>query len=468
MQAGCLFNPGNDKEVCGANHAVTISGFVPQPSATITIEASTSPTGPFASIGSATSGSAPLTISGETYYSFQDSVTIDEWSSSPTELTVYVRARMGGFDLLTFEEQNGSGQTGLECVLAGISAGDTPSVAAAACDRNDPVLAINAPLESTCPCAPYSVVGDLEIGDARSAAEAQCVTDVSGDLRVLDGAPDLVSLTQLTSVGGNAELSYQLPYSAGPMTAYRNRAVDLGALTTIGGNVDIVTRRGSGQSKTLDTMTAAVTSIGGDVTISTYDNNVTAFAGVTSVSGSITLQGYTGASGNLDIFGSGTFPNLTSVGNDLTVQGFFACNSVFNSVESVAGDLTVRSVRLAPLQSFSSLETVSGNLRFETMKQFGPTWPVFTSVGQDLQLINNTPLVSLSSVPVGAIDVNGIAATDNVNLTTLDGSLQAGTGDITIDNSPALSQCDVDTWLAAQTAGGWSGSDSITGVLACP
>ena len=461
----CLFNPGDEKAVCGADADIAYSGYVTSASDAIALQASPTVSDPFVTIGTTVSSASAITFTGETYYAFSGTGTADAWRSSPSGLSLRLRAQGSGYSLLTFEQENASGQTGLACVLAGVGDGKTASQAALDCDRNDAVIEIEAPLLSTCSCTPYAEPGDLVIESARSAALARCVTSVGGDLRVMPGAPDLVSLAQLTSIAGDAELHYELQDALNGQ--WRNREIDLSALTSIGGNVDLRSRRGSGQPKTLDTQTGAVTFIGGDVVISTYDNNVQAFGAVASMTGGVTLQGFNGAAGNLDIFGGATFSSLTTVGR-LTVQGFFACNSVFNTVTSVTGDVEVRAVRLAPVQSFTNLATVGGDLTFREMKQFGPTWPALTSVGQELQLIDNGTLTALSAVPIGAVSVDGVRIEGQPGLTTLDGTFQAGAGDINIASNPALSQCVVDTWLSDQTTGGWTGTAFVAGTIACP
>lgn len=468
LSSACLLTPAHEQEVCGADESLVFSGYALGAGGTVTIEAATSPSGPFTSIGTTATSNSPTNVwTGETFYAFSTQSPVEAWDTDPSGLSLYLRARAGSVRLLTFEESNSSGDSGLECILSEVGSGSTFVQGALACDRNDSVVRIDAPLVSSCGCVPFAEPGDLIIDSARSAAQAQCVTSVGGDLRVLETAPDLVQLDQLTSIGGAAELHYELPPEVGGGFQPRNRSIDLSALTSIGGDVDMTTRRGSSQPKTLDTMTAAVTFIGGDVTISTYDNNVQAFAGINSIGGSVTLQGETGAAGNLDIFGGVTFPNLTDVGGDLTVQGFFACNSVFTTVVNVAGDVVARAVRLAPIQSFTSLEAVGGDLRFHEMKQFGAPWPSLVSVGGELHAWDNSILSSLSDLPVGSVDAHGIRLEDNLNLVILDGTAQAGSGDITISGSPSLSQCDVDTWLSSQSAGGWTGMSSVNGTVAC-
>ena len=465
--SGCLFVPGHEREVCGADKDVVFSGYLPS-SGSVTVQVATSESGPFVDIGTIATGNS-VNWGGETFYRFSDALPVDEWLSSTTGLSFYARVQTGGgFNLLTFEHQNGAGQSGLGCVLfENVNNGLTLTEAALTCDRNEPVVRVDAPLLSTCSCTPFAEPGDLIISDARDAALARCVTSVGGDLRVMDSAPDLVSLDQLVSVGGEAELHYELPVVGGS-SSHRNRSIDLSALTTIGGDVRITTHRGFNEPKTIDTMTGAVTSVGGDITISTYDNNVTAFGSLTTVAGSVTLEGETGAAGNLDVFGSGTLPSLTTIGTNLKVQGFFACNNVFNSVTSVGGDVLIRAVRLSPVPSLQSLTSVGGELRFHEMKQFGPDWPALTSVGGELYFLDNSVLSALTDAPLGSVSVDSLRIEGQVNLTTLDGSLQVGAGDIHISGNTALSQCEVDTFLTTQGAGGWSGTSFVSDTLVCP
>ncbi len=457
----CLFTPGNEAEVCGADANIGLAGYLPNASQTVTFLASTSPTGPFTVVGSAVSSSSVYRITGQDYYGFNTSLDVTDWIELSGQLSVYIKATTGSFNLLTFEAQNSAGQTGIVCVADRITnLGETASQAALACDRGDPVIRIDAPIVSTCSCTPTIVTGDLVVSGPRSAADARCATSVSGSLRVLDSAPSEVDLSALVSVDGDLEIHYEPPSGGG------NRDVDLIGLIAIGGDVAMSAYRGLG-SKTVDTHTDNVTSVGGNLYFRLYDNNLDAFPAVTSVTGDILIEGWSGATGNLDVSGGQLLPALDIVTGNLTLQGFFSTNSMFDSVTEVTGDVTINAVRFYPTQSFTLLETVGGDLTFQDLKGLGPNWATIQTVGGELRSIGNS-MSSLSLLPVNDADVGGIWLEDNVNLATLDGDVQADTGGITISGSPSLSQCDVDTWLADQTTGGWTGTDSVSGTIACP
>jgi len=138
----------------------------------------------------------------------------------------------------------------------------------------------------------------------------------------------------------------------------------------------------------------------------------------------------------------------------------------------VTGNVTVKNLRF--YSDFLGLQSVSGNLRFETLKFMGVTWPALTNVGGELALIGGPSTVtSLQQLPVGAISAGAFRLENVASITSLAGSSfhVVGAGTITISGIPALSQCEVDDFLDAQQAAGWTRTSTnvvVSGTIPCP
>jgi hypothetical protein len=140
----------------------------------------------------------------------------------------------------------------------------------------------------------------------------------------------------------------------------------------------------------------------------------------------------------------------------------------------VIGNVTLKGgVALNVGQSFSMLQTVSGNLRFEEVGAFGVfVWPALTSVGGELAAVHTLGSGSLNALPIGVVSVGALRLQDNTLLTTLTGTgiHVVGTGTITITGNTSLPRCRVNGFLAAQEAAGWTRTSTnvvVSGTIPC-
>jgi len=466
----CMFGPENGDEVCGANASVTFSGYLPAASTNVYLQYATSADGPWTGFASATSQPTGINYSGATYYFFSTSAQVPKWSSEGSTLRTYVRAQYGitGYTIyLSSFDAPGPGQaSGLNCIFTQTNAGDTMSEAINACRSSEsPVVSITAPAQSVCGCTNTVVMGHLVIDSAISAADHVCVQQVTGDLTITEDAPEVVPLNSLTQIGGNVDFNYSCPKPQFGQTPYERRTIDAPVLTSIGGSALLTARRDLGPKQVPQGL-HAVTSVGGDITLTLRDANPQVFNGLTSHTGNVTIQGF--VNGTLDIYAGGSFQNLTSVTGDLLVRRFHNANSFLQAVQTVNGSVTVGDVRLYPSPSFDSVHTITDNLVFDATKSLGGPWPTSATVGGELRFVNQT-YTQLSSMPATLTTVAGLRLENNPNLADLSAvAFQLGAGDVFISGNPSLPQCEVDAFLAAQTAGGWTGTAFVADTNADP
>jgi hypothetical protein len=481
--SGCasLHSPRNGQQVCGANATVTFSGYVPFSNKSVQIQQAPSPTGPWTTVGSITSSSTvSYTIDDVDYYYFTKGYQLSKWTSvaeGGAQLHTFVRARLyvdqfvptpTWRTLSTFDMTPPSGSTTLECLNIRVQAGDTGIQATEYCASDEsPVVEVLAPPQTTCGgCTSTVVNGNVTINSPLSAAQYVCTQTINGSLIVTEAAPEVVPLPALETVTGNITADYSFPFVYQAANTYRRRFIDMPVLSSIGGDVSLDAKRWQG-TKAVPNGLDAVTSVGGDITITLWDANPNVFAGLTSHTGNLTIQGF--VSGQLDVYLGNSFENLTEVTGDVLVRRFFATNGALMALESVDGDLTVGELRFYPSQSFTSLESVSGDFEFNAMKQLGGPWTNAVTIGGELRYIGHTSIANFSAMPLAGAQVNALRIENNAVLNSLTGTtFQVGGGDIVISGNPALSQCQVDAFLAAQQAGGWTGSAVVSGTVGCP
>lgn len=471
---GCLLTPNQGDVLCGADKSVTFSGYSNAPNQTVYLQASASRTGPFTTLTTAVTSATALNYHGTNIYSFSKATPITQWNSIDSTLYTYVRAVIyptGSFQspsyLTTFDTQPPAGTNAASCINTRMNAGDNLNQAISYCGSDDsPVAEITAPAVSTCPCTAAAVNGNVTITNANQAAAYRCTTSISGNLTITDAAPEHVALQNLTSIGGIAELHYEHVSPTNP-ALFTTRVIDLPVLTTIGGNVALTGRTIESVSGTPNGL-HAVTSVGGNINIRVYGTNPNVFSALTSFNGDLLIEGWTGAAGNLDLGGGSMLANLVNVGGNVHVRGFFSTNNVLNKLQTVGGNLAVERVRFYPSVSFNKLVTVTGNLSFIFMKELGPPWPMVQTVGGELGFFNHPTFTNLSAMPVQNANVHALRIEGNTMLNQLGTTNHVGSGDIHIHGNPALSQCTVNTFLAAQTAGGWTGASYVSETLACP
>lgn len=481
---GCanLQSPKNGQQVCGANANVQFSGYIPYAGKSVQIQVATAATGPWTNVGTVTSSTTNYyTVDDVKYYSFSKSFQLSKWTSvaeGGAQLHNFVRARIyvdGDFvpnpywvSLTTFDVTPPNGVTPLECMSARIQAGDTGPQANDFCASDEsPVVELIAPPLTTCGgCTNTVVNGNVTINSPLTAAQYVCTQTVNGSITVTDAAPEVVQLPALQSITGNVTFDYSFPITYNGSLSYRRRFIELPVLATIGGNATLDAKRWQG-TKLVPNGLDAVTSVGGDITITLYDANPNVFGALTSHAGNLTIQGY--PNGQLDVNVATSFEALTEVTGDVLVRRFFSTNGVLNQLEVVDGKLTVGELRFYPEQSFQALESVTGDFEWNAMKQLGGAWGNVVTVGGDLVFTSHNSVTGLSVIPLANAPVHGLRIENNAALNNLTGTtFHVGAGDIVISGNPALSQCQVNTFLAAQQAGGWTGNAVVSGTLPCP
>ncbi len=480
---GCysLQSPTNGQVVCGADANVRFTGYVPGTGRSVQIQHAIAASGPWATLGSATSGGQGQTFDDVTYYRFDKSFQLSRWSpvaEGGNQQRTFVRARTwvegAGAQpahwqyLDSFDVNLPQGSTPIGCMSERMQAGATSLQAHDYCESDEsPVVEVLAPATTTCNlCTEVVVNGNVTIDSALSAARYSCTETINGNLTVTSAAPEQLGLPELESVSGHVNMDYAFPFTQYAQTQYRRRLINLPALATIGGDVTLYAKRTDSSNKLSPNGMDAVTEIGGDITITCFDTNPNVFDSLTSHTGNITIQGDLNG-GALDVSASGAFQNLTEVTGNVHVHRFFATTGMFMALEQINGNLTVGDLRFYPSQSFTSLENVSGNFHFVAMKQIGNTWVNSVDVGGELGYIGHTTGTTLT-IPLPNAQVGALRIEGNTALTTLTGnSFQVGAGSIVITGNPVLSQCQVNSFLAAQQAGGWSGTSSVSGTLPC-
>jgi hypothetical protein len=463
--AGCMNDPENGDAVCASSAPTTLAGYTLAANQTVVIESASAPAGPFTPFATAKS-SWQGTLTGG--YRWATGAVIPGWSGGRTGQTVHVRARLetgGRIPILLYTYDNaveGGGQSGFACILEALANGENALFAAFDCrSPESPVVTLSAPGASTCEC-PTSFTGSAVVNDAESAARFACLESLDGDLLVARSYLTAVSIPSLHTVTGDVTLDYTPDPAYQPQTA-PSRTIALPALATIGG--DLLLRAtapalGAGYPLGL----AAVTSIGGGVRLD-FDGvvnfNVQGLAGVTSVPGDVVVEG------GGDLFPSGFLPNLVAVGGDLEVETNHSLGAMFGSLETVAGDYTVRSddgdvIILGAFQG--PLAGVGGTLRLEGCStNVSGLWPALASVGGSLELIENAP-PALSDLGSASLVVGGLVV-DATAIQQMDAAhvSVSGAGPIAITDNPQLDTCDAETFVATQQAGGWSGTATIAG-----
>lgn len=454
----CLFSPANEQQLCGANQPVVFSGYVARPGQTIRLQARTSASSVWTNLGATMSSTAPTNFFlGGTAYGFSATRSVALNESNGTALHILVRALQGSAPLTTFDVVTPTGQSGPGCLSTRLLQGDSFPVALTHCRSDEsPIAEVTAPFASTCGCTHTTVKGNLIIDSAAKAADYVCLQTVDGALTITAQAAEVVSFPELTSVGGNIDFNYIYNFASG---SYRARTIDVPLLATIGGDAKLQARcHPQACSAMVPAGLDAVQSVGGNIRMLLGNAQPQVFNQLSTHTGSLSVEGYPGGIiGNLDVDGQSSFQALTHVSGDVNVGGFYAMIRMLDALETLDGNLTVSSVRLSPLRSFSSLQTVAGDVEFHAIKQFGPTWPSLLSVDGELRVKNDSTLGSLSELPIGNVSVGALRLENNPSLNTLDALFQVELGDVNISGNPSLTACDVKNFLVDQLAGGWSG-----------
>ncbi len=469
--SGCLLGPNQGQVLCGANASVSFWGYSNAPNQTVYLQSATSRDGRFTTFSQVVTAANPTQYAGAQIYHFSKNVTIPQWNSTDAQLRTYVRAVIyptGSFQspsyLTTYDINPPVGGTAAGCINNRVSAGSTLNQAIAYCASDDsPVAELTAPALSTCPCTNTTYTGNLVIDDALDAAQYVCLQTLTGNLTVAETAPENVPFPQLTSVSGNVSLNHGRPYQQNGNTLYNTRLIDLPVLAHIGGNLSAQARTNEGVAG-VPAGLHAVNQVGGDILIQLRGTHPNYLSALTHLDGNLTIESY---GSELDLNGGSTLASLNTVGGDVTVRNFYNTNGVLNGLDSINGSLTLQNFRLQG-NCFSQLVSVGGNFHLNSMKDVGIFAPDLETVGGELGYLGHNLVTTLSEVP-WALTAQALRIENNAALTALTGiQAQITSGPITIGGSPQLSQCLVNTFLADQTSGGWTGVANISGTLPCP
>lgn len=465
LSSACLTTPANVSERCGTEDEVLFSGYTVNPGDTVSIQYSTSPTGPWTEITTATTSSNGVLFGGIDIYRFSVRAEVPGWASTGGGYETYVRAHLAssGFTLITFDSAATSGTvSGIQCTLdAVINGGDDLVTAVTNCASPDsPVVAMTAPSSSTCPCPSGIVhVGDVTINAATDLDTYRCVETIDGNLEVPANATFDVQLDQLAEVTGDVTLDYDW-IGAGPDYV---RTIDLPSLATVGGNLDVHWDDIVTPNPLLDFGLGAVTSVGGDITIDVHSVNYTmlGLGALVSYAGNFSIIGSSG-----DVAGSSFASSLTTIGGDLLFEPGYGVFWMFQALETVGGNVTLNGGFWGPSNSgFGSLQSVGGDLTlfdsqhppigdlFDSLDTVGGTFTLEATEVQEIVHLTPQPLA------VGALVVQ-----DNDDFIDFGSNLTVDpAGAITIVDNVTLDTCDAETFVDDQTAAGWGGVATISG-----
>ena len=269
----------------------------------------------------------------------------------------------------------------------------------------------------------------------------------------------------MVSVTGDVDLAYTRP---GLQFNESTRPVHMPALTTIGGHLNISSPAAiPNQVIFMDVGLDALSSIGGDLTISVQTSNV-------SLSG---MGALATVPGNLSIVtGQGdttmwSFMNgLLTVNGDVTMDIGFTATGVLASVTFIGGHLNHLDGNILATGSasdgYASLVSVGGDLTYTNAQVIGgPGHFLFASLMSVGGTLTYDDISSKDSVLFGApgLQVNGLTVSNSPALTSMgaDNITVINNGPITITGNSNLCSTTVDAWLLGQV--GWAGVPTISG-----
>ncbi len=465
LAAACMTGPTNVSERCGTDEQVHFAGYTLAASQAVSIQASTTATGPWVEIATATTSTSSIDLAGISLYAWSADAMVPSWTPIVGGQEAFVRSRLasGGFTLVTFDNAATSGTVGgVQCVITEVIAGVPVATAVSSCQSPDsPVVRLTAPTVSDCPCPPGIVhVGDVTITDPADLVTYECVETIDGNLDVPLGVFVDVELPQLAEVTGSVTLDLNWAWTG---VGDHQRNVDLPALSTIGGDVGVDWDNIAVPGPTINIGLDATTTVGGDITIDVHsvNYNLQGLDNLVTHAGDLSIVGSTG-----DVSGSAFAPNLVDIGGDLLFEPGYTVSWMFQALQTVGGNVTLDGGFWDPGNSgFGVMQTIGGDLTLTNTQNapIGDLFDALTSVGGAL-ILRETDVQQLSHVMPLAVSVGSLALELNDDLDTLDGSITVDVaGAITITDNPALDTCDAETFVADQVAAGWAGAETISG-----
>lgn len=469
LMLGCMFEPGNETALRSRGVAVTFSGVALSPRASITLEASASPNGPFAVIATVAASGVPTRIGGALLYRFSTSAVVPsgQWAQTCTGSETFARARGGDLVLTVYDSAAIAGVSGEECVEAEIADGAIFPFAARNCASE-----YGAPVRLKTPEAPLpgtELARNLRIVNPYQADDYACLTSVDGDLRILDPSNTDLELSHLETVSGDLEVRYSRD-----LGDTKSRLVDLPALVSVGGDVVLQSLRPAGPNPggplTIELGMPALAEVGGALSIEFEGagagfDSVRGLAALTSHAGDLTIRNRF----PLDTSYPNLLAGLTEVGGDATLLLGLTSSGVLEALEHVEGDFTLEAGTLsepaddlAALASIggdalvrigvgdggelSALATVGGSLalRYGTAPA-QPTLANLASIGGELRVFESFAVAGDAPLSVGSLELDA-----NPGLTELVGTLShvsvAPSGPIVIIHNPNISDCEAQVW----------------------
>ncbi len=470
---GCTFTPANNTRVSSSSSPIYVSGYTGAAGTTIRVEAASSPSGPWTTLGNIVSDSSAVPLRAGDVYSFGGyvNVPLGFWVSAGCEEEVYLRTVSPGigFRHFTFDRVSPDGRPPMTCVVMEQNDGATLLEAAEQCASPDsPVIRLTAP-------GPQSVVnGDVLVRTPAEAAIFACVEEIHGDLIVREetlttptiSLPDIV-FPRLREVRGRMDLVYQQPTHRSGRTA---RRIVLPRLERVRGDVILSNfiNPGSPELGRIEMGLERLTRIDGD--LSMYSNVIgTRWSGLDALRSlprdlTIDLGGDWFVSGLNGLVSVGRDVHLTfssngsglsalrTVGRHFTqIGGTHYDSNALRQLTTVRGDMTLIRANVGPTfptNMFRALQFVHGRLTLENSAQIGGSLAlghpsVALQIGGGLT-VRQSP--ALTSVGLGTVSLSGtdsVSFTDNVNLCT----------------------SAIQTWINGQT--GWSGTRVVTGNGGC-
>jgi hypothetical protein len=260
---------------------------------------------------------------------------------------------------------------------------------------------------------------------ALSALDLLQLATVGDDLTVADNNADggSIDLGALTEVGGNVNVSDN--------TA--SGGIDLGGLGQVGGSVNVSNNTGSG---TIDL--GSLVDVVGHLTIhGNLDLTILNLNALTSVGGNVDVSDNTAAA-------SIALPNLASVGGDVKVEGNTAASSVdLGSLQSTGGSVNVSDNTAATSVDLTALSTVGGSVNVsQNPSLLSVSIGALQSLAGLLDVSGNT---AAASIDVGAVTAaTSVDVSDNTAATSIDlGSLATTGGTVNVSGNTGATSIDL-------------------------
>lgn len=462
--AACMLTPVNDTRLNTTSSSVLVSGYTPSRNATILVEVSTSPSGPWTEIGTVPGRAEPIQLRAGTVYRFSGRLAIDArfWTTLGCDQITYLRTRLAGLGgpLTSFDSVAPTGSPPLVCLAEEQNrTGNFPSAINTCRSPDSPVVRLTAPGPGA------RVRGNITVRTPADAAAYQCLEDLQGTLIVRnDPAADLrfrlddISFPRLRHARA-LDIEYQQTF----VNVRDARLVNLPLLERVRGDITLINRRPESRSDLarIDMGMPSLTRVDGDISISS-DVTGSTWAGMpalTRLRGSLTMD----LGGDWAISG---FARLNRVDGDvnmtLSSNGFG-----LPALRSIGGDLVQVDGNHNNTTSFAQLQRVEGDVRLTRASSSSRIYPALTQVDGAMILDNSAGRDDLQ--------IGGATLTINRGLTVRNSSRATrvglpnvrigGTAPIEFRDNAAMCTTNINAWIGGLT--GWTGMATVVGNANC-